>query len=104
MSSIQMVNGYPCKDCTDVANAKKHIDPAHPKDGPYGVNAKTDPTSPDYQSSNANSPAVKFGGALAHLSNNPVTAAVNANGTSQTNAPNGQPLSQQTGGLLNLVA
>jgi hypothetical protein len=34
------VNGFLCKNCTDVDYAKKHIDPAHPKDGPYGVNAK----------------------------------------------------------------
>jgi hypothetical protein len=34
------VNGFACKNCTDVDYAKKHIDPAHPKDGPYGVNAK----------------------------------------------------------------
>ncbi len=33
------VNGFSCKNCTDVDYAKKHIDPAHPKDGPYGVNA-----------------------------------------------------------------
>ncbi|MET3664908.1 hypothetical protein [Caulobacter sp. 1776] len=36
------VNGFSCKNCTDVDYAKKHIDPAHPKDGPYGVNAKDD--------------------------------------------------------------
>ena len=35
-----MVNGFSCKNCTDVDYAKKHIDPAHPKDGPYGINAK----------------------------------------------------------------
>jgi hypothetical protein len=40
------VNGYICRNCTDVDNAKKHIDPAHPKSGPYGVNADTDPTNP----------------------------------------------------------
>lgn len=34
------VNGFSCKNCTDVDYAKKHIDPAHPKDGPYGVNAR----------------------------------------------------------------
>ncbi|WP_143324105.1 hypothetical protein [Caulobacter sp. X] len=34
------VNGFSCKNCTDVDNAKKHIDPAHPKDGPYGINAE----------------------------------------------------------------
>jgi hypothetical protein len=38
------VNGFQCKNCTDVDYAKKHIDPAHPKSGPYGVNAATDPS------------------------------------------------------------
>lgn len=38
------VNGFTCKNCTDVDYAKKHIDPAHPKSGPYGVNAASDPT------------------------------------------------------------
>lgn len=52
------VNGYSCKNCTDVENAKKHIDPAHPKDGPYGVNALE---------KRERSPAVIFGGALAAL-------------------------------------
>lgn len=33
------VNGFTCRNCTDVDYARKHIDPAHPKDGPYGVNA-----------------------------------------------------------------
>lgn len=37
------VNGFSCKNCTDVDNAKKHIDPAHPKDGPFGINAKDRP-------------------------------------------------------------
>lgn len=37
--STQIVNGYPCRDCTDVDLAKKRIDPAHPKDGPDGVDA-----------------------------------------------------------------
>jgi len=52
------VNGYTCKNCTDVDNAKKHIDPEHPKSGPYGVNAQADSTQ------NA---SVKFGGALSGL-------------------------------------
>jgi hypothetical protein len=38
------VNGFQCRNCTDVDNAKKHIDPAHPKSGPYNVNAATDPS------------------------------------------------------------
>ena len=37
-----MVNGFACNNCTDVDNAKKHIDPAHPKDGPYGALAAPD--------------------------------------------------------------
>ncbi len=37
--STQIVNGYPCRDCTDVDLARKRIDPAHPKDGPDGVDA-----------------------------------------------------------------
>lgn len=37
------VNGFTCRNCTEVDMAKKHIDPAHPKDGPYGVNADREP-------------------------------------------------------------
>jgi len=51
------VNGFTCKNCTDVDYAKKHIDPAHPKSGPYGVNAASDPTN---QKS-----FIQFGGSLA---------------------------------------
>jgi hypothetical protein len=43
--SVQ-VNGFTCRNCTDVDNARKHIDPAHPRSGPYGVDAATDPTKP----------------------------------------------------------
>ena len=50
------VNGFTCKNCTDVDYAKKHIDPAHPKSGPYGVNAATDPTN--------KKSFIQFGGAL----------------------------------------
>lgn len=54
------VNGFTCKNCTDVDYAKKHIDPAHPKSGPYGIDAKTDPTA-------RQNTAVTFDGGLAHL-------------------------------------
>ena len=43
-STPVIVNGFSCKNCTDVDYAKKHIDPAHPKSGPYGIAAKNDPT------------------------------------------------------------
>jgi hypothetical protein len=49
------VNGYSCKNCTDVDYAKKHIDPSHPKSGPYDVNADSDPSR---------QAAITFGGRL----------------------------------------
>ena len=66
------VNGFSCKNCTDVDNAKKHIDPAHPKDGPFGVNAKdnVDPRRAVERASVAgrdDQAAVVFGGQLAAL-------------------------------------
>lgn len=38
------INGFTCHDCTEVDLAKKHIDPAHPKSGPYGADAASDAT------------------------------------------------------------
>lgn len=52
------VNGFSCRNCTEVDEAKKHIDPAHPKDGPYGVNAKP---------AGSHGPAVILGGRFAEL-------------------------------------
>ena len=56
------VNGYSCKNCTDVDYAKKHIDPAHPKDGPYGLDARSDDKRPG---------AIRLGGLLAGLNADP---------------------------------
>jgi hypothetical protein len=61
------VNGFLCKNCTDVAYAKKHIDPAHPKSGPYGIDAKDDPTVKPSVNQSAASTAVTFGGNLSGL-------------------------------------
>lgn len=36
---MEIVNGYVCRDCSDVALAKRNIDPAHPKDGPGQIAA-----------------------------------------------------------------
>jgi hypothetical protein len=33
------VNGYECWNCTQVDEAKKHINPADPKAGPFGIDA-----------------------------------------------------------------
>jgi hypothetical protein len=50
------VNGFACHNCTEVDRAKKHIDPAHPRSGPYGIDAATDPTNPKS--------FIQFGGSL----------------------------------------
>lgn len=33
------VNGFSCRNCTDVAFAEKNIDPVHPENGPFDINA-----------------------------------------------------------------
>ncbi len=66
------VNGFLCRNCTDVDYAKKHIDPAHPKSGPYGINAKDDPTVKSAPSS-----AVIFGGSLVSLNAKQTTTVTN---------------------------
>jgi hypothetical protein len=61
------VNGFACKNCTDVDYAKKHIDPAHPKDGPFGINAKANRGGVRAASEADRNQAVTFGGQLAGL-------------------------------------
>ena len=56
---IEQVNGYVCYNCSDVALAKRDIDPAHPKDQPGGGDKTNDSTGVDRNT------AVTFGGALA---------------------------------------
>ncbi|THD61037.1 hypothetical protein [Phenylobacterium sp.] len=66
-----IVNGFSCKNCQQVDEAKKHIDPSDPKAGPYGVDAKDEPPKPGQTkpvSSNDQTPAVTFGGAFANVS------------------------------------
>jgi len=82
-----MINGYSCKNCTDVDRAKAHIDPQHPNAGPYGVNAKADPSlsGKTADSKNADSKNdVTFGGGLSGL-----------NGAPSASAPPGSPLGSQ---------
>jgi hypothetical protein len=63
------VNGYSCKNCTDVDNAKRNIDPQRPQDGPFGVNRLPKPgeakTAADAVGAANSSPAVVLGGRLA---------------------------------------
>ena len=72
---MEIVNGYPCKNCTDVENAKKGIDPAKPKDGPNGVNSPEAKAKAEDAKDAAKAvdgpaergPAVTFSGALANV-------------------------------------
>ena len=59
-SQTTTINGFPCKDCTDIDYAKKHIDPAHPKNGPYDINKPKD----DEPLKAADDPAVLYAGAV----------------------------------------
>jgi hypothetical protein len=87
------VNGYSCKNCTDVDLAKQHVDPSHPKDGPYGVNAKDhagSPLDPASPASRSDTPAVTFSGVLA--------------GVLQSSNTSAQPSATQQGQRLNIFA
>ncbi|HEX5378667.1 MAG TPA: hypothetical protein VFW47_08830 [Phenylobacterium sp.] len=63
--ATEIINGFPCKNCTDVDYAKKYIDPAHPKDGPFGLN------NPEKLAQSQRQQAVTFGGVLAGLNDAP---------------------------------
>ena len=62
------VNGYSCKNCTDVDYAKKNIDPAHPADGPFGVDAKTKSAGIGAPAKAVETPAVTLGGVFVGIS------------------------------------
>jgi hypothetical protein len=66
------VNGFACHNCTEVDQAKKHIDPAHPRSGPYGIDAATDPTNPKS--------FIQFGGSLSDTQTATTTTAVQSTG------------------------
>ncbi len=91
--ATEMINGYPCKTCTDVDYAKKNIDPAHPKDGPFGVD------NPEKVAKDAHDKAIKFGGSLAGF-NDPKPR--DASGPGVTPRP--QAGAYATGGLVDLTA
>ena len=84
------VNGFTCHNCTEVDEAKKHIDPAHPKSGPYGIDAKTDPTQKKSVTQNG---AVTFGGSLAGAN---ASSAAGATTSSATSNPSSSPAPQTT--------
>jgi hypothetical protein len=55
--------------------AKKHIDPAHPKSGPYSKDAEDDPAVKNPPSS-----SVVFGGSLASFNTKPATTVTDGAG------------------------
>jgi len=94
---MDVVNGYQCRNCTDIDFAKRHIDPARPKDGPFGIN-KTNGVE--------RGPAVRLAGALASVG--AVGAVDSASGV---NAPDGvtpvppvKPVVYKPGATVNLFA
>lgn len=56
---IEVVNGYVCRNCSDVDLAKRGVDPAHPKDGPNGA------YKADAAGKADRGPAVRLDGAVA---------------------------------------
>jgi hypothetical protein len=62
MATTETINGFACKDCTDIDYAKKHIDPAHPKNGPYDINKPKD--EDDKALKATGDPAVLYAGAV----------------------------------------
>jgi hypothetical protein len=102
MSSFQIVNGYICFDCSDVALAQKGINPAHPPNSP-GASTQSNGSSGTPGSSNAQStPAVTFGGSLSQSQGAAAVQPANASGATAPTSV--QPLPGQTGAQLNLTA
>jgi len=65
----QIVNGYVCYDCADVALAQKDINPAHPPGSPSNPTGSTPNglNNPNGTPGAKSSPSVLFGGAAAKL-------------------------------------
>jgi hypothetical protein len=87
---LQIVNGYLCQTCCDVALAKQGKNPAHPnapawqsdKTGQVGQSGNTNQAA-GASSSSTNAPAVTFGGALAQANGGASSQA----GSQQAGAP-----------------
>lgn len=64
---MEIVNGYVCRNCTDVEYAKKGVDPARPKDGPAGVAraVEAERVQRAAEVKSGRGPSVAFGGGLA---------------------------------------
>jgi hypothetical protein len=93
---IQVVNGYVCMDCADVALAKKDVNPAHPPADPNNPPSSSATSASGGPSNTQSAPAVTFGGSLADL-NSVADAPQPSSATGQSQAIPGQPAQSQPG-------
>jgi hypothetical protein len=94
--TIQVVNGYVCMDCADVALAKKDINPAHPPNSPNAQPSSNSTGGASGSSNTQGAPAVTFGGSLSQLQG--ASAVQQPGGTSPTQLTPSQTNPTQTAG------
>jgi hypothetical protein len=87
---IQVVNGYVCLDCADIALAKKDENPAHPPNDPLQSGSQGG------ASNTQSTPAVSLGGVLSQLSTG--ASVQQPNSGSQSASTGTPPPTPQTGG------
>jgi hypothetical protein len=99
---VSIVNGYVCFNCTDVANAKKGINPAHPKDP---LHPQTDAQNALAAAKAKDNPAVILSGALSNAgaANGAANSSAATNSSSATQNPT-PPASYTTGTQVDVSA
>jgi hypothetical protein len=102
MSSFQIVNGYVCFNCSDVALAQRDINPAHPPNSPDPSGQANGSSGAQGSSNTQSTPAVTFGGSLSQTQGAAAVQPTGAAGVTTTTSPQAQP--GQNGAQLNLVA
>jgi hypothetical protein len=102
MSSFQIVNGYVCFNCSDVALAQKDINPAHPPNSPDPSGQTNGPSAAQGSSNTQSTPAVTFGGSLSQTQGTAAVQPAGATGAAAAASPQAPP--GQNGSQLNLVA
>ena len=95
---MELVNGYPCFNCTDVELAKKGVNPAKPQDNPNSPSY--DPSAQGAKASGFDQSAIKFGGGLSALNG---TQSSGQNGSNPSGSDSGAR-QNQPGTTLNITA
>ena len=93
---MELVNGFPCFNCTDVELAKKGINPAKPQDDPRSLNYN--PNDPGAKPSGFDGNAVTFGGGLIALNG---TQSAGHEGSNSSGSGSGPPV-QRPGATLDI--